>query len=269
MAGPRFFNLSGARIVVYHEVRGNVRAGVSAGVGKYSISECQFHEHLQELRSSGAQVSLLNEVWTPHRQDEGGATCVVLTFDDGRSTDYFIVYPLLAQAGLRAEFFVNTATVGTKGYVTWAQMREMARSGMSFQSHGHEHVDLSRLNGRTLERQLSESKKRLEDGLGEPVDFPAVPYGLYNKQVIQVAHEQGYRGVCTSWSWPASPRQPTINRIGLYRHTSRQEFSGLLAGHLAPYLKRIALALLCYIPRRAMLRVAPGVLGVRVLEGTA
>ena len=37
-------------------------------------------------------------------------------------------------AGARAEFFINTATIGQPGYLTWGQVAEMHRAGMSFQS---------------------------------------------------------------------------------------------------------------------------------------
>ena len=37
---------------------------------------------------------------------------VILTFDDGLVTDYEIAFPLLAEFGQRAVFFLNTATIG-------------------------------------------------------------------------------------------------------------------------------------------------------------
>ena len=55
------------------------------------------------------------------------------TFDDGRATDYEVAFPLLLAAGVRAEFFVNTATIERAGHLTWSQIMEMHRAGMSFQ----------------------------------------------------------------------------------------------------------------------------------------
>jgi peptidoglycan/xylan/chitin deacetylase (PgdA/CDA1 family) len=253
-------------VLLYHGLTAAAHDGaVPAGELKYWLLSSQLREHLAQLRQLGCHIERLGEAWAAGRNSIESP--VVLSFDDGRSSDYELVFPLLLEAGATAEFFVNTATLGTPGFLTWAQVREMHQAGMSFQSHGHDHVDLSRLAAPVLERQLGESRRRIEDWLGAPVEFLAMPYGLVSVPVLAAAREQGYRAVCTSRPWPARPGAPTIGRVAIYRHTPAREVRQIVERRPAPYLARAMRAGLLHVPRRILLRHQPGRLGVRVLEG--
>jgi len=159
---------------------------------------------------------------------------VVLTFDDGRATDYEVAFPLLLAAGARAEFFINTATIERAGYLTWSQIVEMHRGGMSFQSHAHDHVLLPGLPERLLRNELETSKRLIEDRVGRGVDFLAAPYGLLDRHVVGVAREVGYQAVCSSLSWPARPGGAIVNRVAVYRDTTAARFAGILGRQPSP-----------------------------------
>lgn len=261
--------LGGLPVFLYHGFSASSGVEIHPRKRKYWISEIQFRGHLEQIRRGGYHVVPLREAWS----DDGALLArnspLVLTFDDGWASDYQVVYPLLLDAGVRADFFVNTATIGEQGFLSWQQIVEMQRTGMSFQSHSHDHVDLVRLPARLLEQQLRDSKRGLEDRLGCSVDFLAVPYGLLNSRVVEVARQEGYRAVCTSWSWPAWPGVRTVNRVPIYRHTTSREFSQLLAGNPVFYLARVTRWALAYMPKRLLLRFRPDQLTVCVLEEQA
>jgi peptidoglycan/xylan/chitin deacetylase (PgdA/CDA1 family) len=54
------------------------------------------------------------------------ARAICITFDDGKASDYDIAFPVLMGLGMTGTFFVVTQRVGQPGYVTWAQLKEMA-----------------------------------------------------------------------------------------------------------------------------------------------
>jgi peptidoglycan/xylan/chitin deacetylase (PgdA/CDA1 family) len=189
-----------------------------------------------------------------------------LTFDDGNCSDYEIAFSLLLEAGYPAVFFINTATVGTKGFLNWQQVAEMQRAGMSFQSHGHDHLYLSRLPLREIERQLRLSRAILADRLGVDVQFLAVPYGDLSSEVLQVAKTTGYRSVCTSRSWPAQPGMSLTNRVAVYSLTGQRAYARLLARSLVSYSFRAGKDTTLSLTRRALRRFFGLHLGAAVLE---
>jgi peptidoglycan/xylan/chitin deacetylase (PgdA/CDA1 family) len=226
----------------------------------------QFREQLERMRRGRFRVARLREFAGSGDAPGAGESVVGLTFDDGRVSDYETAYPLLRELGWEADFFVNTATVGSKGFLSWSQIAEMHRGGMSIQSHGHDHVALVTLSPAELSRQLRESKARLEDRLGERVEYLAVPYGLVSRRVVRDALTAGYDAVCTSWSWPVQPGSKVLGRVVVHRDTALSTFDGLLARSVEPYARRAARSLVLELPRRMLVRVRPASLGVRVAE---
>src|SRR5437660_1920465 len=146
--------LGGLTVLVYHGLTACLEAEFPWREGKYWVSLLHFREQLRCIESEGYRATLLRELWNSADLVNPEDSTVCLTFDDGRLSDYCIAFPLLLQAGVRAEFFVNTASVGKQGFLAWRQIDEMQRAGMSFQSHGHDPVNLSALSLAALEVQV-------------------------------------------------------------------------------------------------------------------
>jgi peptidoglycan/xylan/chitin deacetylase (PgdA/CDA1 family) len=258
-------HLGGVPVLLYHGLTGGAETNISHREKKYWVSVAQFRDQLKQILQGGWQVALLRELWSSSGPLDHEKPCVALTFDDGRAGDHALSLPALLEAGVRADLFVNTNAIGKQGFLSWQQMAEMQRAGMSFQSHSHDHVDLSSLTQRALENQLRRSKWILEDRLGCCVDFLAVPYGLLNGLVVNMALEVGYRAVCNSSNWPSRPGSRIVSRVAVYGHTTLQDFRRLLAGDPLCYARRAARTALLYLPKRLLLRLRPNHLGVRVL----
>jgi peptidoglycan/xylan/chitin deacetylase (PgdA/CDA1 family) len=265
MNRPAVPGVRGVPIFMYHVLTDPSEPVGSDGGTKYRLPAAVFREHLALIKRHGFQSALVGRLWAQQDATEGHPA-VGLTFDDGDVSNYTLAYPTLVEAGARADFFVNTATVGRPGFLSWLQIAEMQRAGLSFQSHSHDHVVLVGLPAPALQRQLRDSKHLLEDRLGAPVDFLAAPYGLLNRSVVRAAREAGYRAVGTSWNWPARPGAKTMSRIAVYQTTTAVDFSQLLHGRPSILLRRMGRALLAHIPKRVMLRVRPSWLGVQVRE---
>ena len=252
--------LSGVTVFMYHGIAS--APGADQGEPRYWISADLFRRHLAEIRVSGHRTARLGEVWSGVSPDGHGRSPVVLTFDDGRASDYEVAYPRLLEAQARAEFFLNTDTIGRPGYLSWTQVAEMQRQGMSFQSHGDRHVVLLGLPLSVLDRELRRPKLVLEDRLGRPVDFLAAPYGLFDRRVVSVARTVGYHAVCTSRCWPARAGASTVNRVAVYPDTTSQRFAAFLDQCPLHHLPELARTALLHLPKRAALKFCPGLLGV-------
>ncbi len=262
------FHLGGIRILLYHGLTASAEAPVACREERFWSSTTQFRDQLRQVAERGLSIAPLREAWAGEKAERPARRLVVVSFDDGWGSDFSVALPLLLKAGVQAEFFVNTGSIGTAGFLTWPQIVEMHRMGMSFQSHSRDHVHLLGLSSPLLRRQLRESKRTLEDRLGSAVDFLSAPFGLLSRRIVETALQEGYRAVCTAWPWPARSGKRVLHRIAVTRATTPVDFSRLLDGHAAWYLKQLSWSGLKYGPRR-LLRYPPTPPPVEARSGAA
>lgn len=133
---------------------------------------------------------------------------VRLTFDDGNASDLAVAMPILKRAGLTAEFFVVTDRLEADSYLSEADVVALKVEGMAIGSHGTAHVPWTGLSRDALFEQVSGSLARLSDILAAPVREVAVPFGAYDRGVLDTlkacAVSRVYtsdRGVAVSGTW--------------------------------------------------------------------
>lgn len=245
LAPARFrLRLPGVPVFNYHGLAELVAVGIPQADQRYWLTPGQFGAHLANIREAGFRVAILDELKEGASDSAGKNRMVVVTFDDGLASDYEFALPMLAKFGMRGVFFVNIATVGQAGYLTWSQIADMHRAGMSIQSHGYHHLDLTVLPPQSLESELTQSKRSLEDHLGCPVEFLAAPHGLVSRRVVRTALANGYRAVCSTRCWPAKPQSRVLTRITLHRDITPDGFHAFLTGEVSGYARRLSRGLL-------------------------
>lgn len=239
---PRSFRprLPGVPIFNYHGLAESISDDIPLTARPFWLSPAEFRSHLAHIRENGFQAILLSEL----KEQAPESRKIALTFDDGLLTDYDVAFPLLVEFGMKATFFLNTSTVGNPGYLDWAKIRKMQFHGMSFQSHGGRHVDLTVLPTPALDAELLESKKFLEHHLERPVEFIAAPCGMLDRRVVDRALAAGYRAVCGTRCLPARSGSTVLTRITLHREIPLGEFHSLLTGEVWPYARRLSHGLL-------------------------
>ncbi|MEV6905612.1 polysaccharide deacetylase family protein [Amycolatopsis sp. NPDC051071] len=151
-----------------------------------------------------------NESWVTVEQLErvldsvAGREDVRLTFDDGNSSDVDIALPRLVERDLTAEFFPLAGRIGQRGFIDAAGLRRLVAAGMSIGSHGWEHRDWRRLDGRHVRRELEVAPKLLAELSGEPVRSYAPPFGAYDRRVLSRLRRSGATRVYTTEGGAAS-----------------------------------------------------------------
>lgn len=169
--------------LIYHQFAS------AAGPYSYSCATPLFKEHVRlaaRLQSSADPRFFVPEI----------------TFDDGHASQYSSALPVLEQHGTRAIFFVIASWVGCQPQtMNWNQLRELHALGHQVQSHSLTHPMLTHCPDAELQKELSGSRRKIEDQLGAPVDAISIPNGRWNKRVLQACIEAGYKRVFTSDSW--------------------------------------------------------------------
>jgi peptidoglycan/xylan/chitin deacetylase (PgdA/CDA1 family) len=135
-------------------------------------------------------VQILNEIATWHSAQ--------ISFDDGNASDTQIGLPALVERGLSAQFFLLAGRLGMPGSLTVADVRELAKCGMSIGTHGMSHRPWRGMDPATREAELIEARRRLEDAAGSPVTVAACPLGRYDRRLLSDLRRLGYQRVYTS-----------------------------------------------------------------------
>jgi peptidoglycan/xylan/chitin deacetylase (PgdA/CDA1 family) len=82
--------------------------------------------------------------------------------------------------------------------MTPAQLQDLAKSpGITVGSHTVRHRRLDTLPEAEARQELFDSKKNLEDILGQPVPLFSFPHGAFTDRVLSLARDAGYQTVYT------------------------------------------------------------------------
>lgn len=121
-----------------------------------------------------------------------------VTFDDGNISDYEIGFPTLVDHRRTGIFFILAGRVGQQGYLSAAQISEMAAAGMTIGTHGHGHVDWRRLDAAGRKLELVDARRKIEDIIGAPVTYASLPFGRFDRPLLQLLKSLNYERVFTS-----------------------------------------------------------------------
>lgn len=161
----------------------------------------------------------------------------MLTFDDGHSSDYEIVFPLLCEYGVSATFFLITDRVGEPGYLTWPQIEEMQRHGMCFGSHGRSHRRLTGLSKSEAKNEFVESKRSMEERLGTHVEAFSYPYGECSPTLHELGFAAGYRHLCTSAHGVVGAEERVIPRNSIHSGMGWERIEEVMSVRVATRLR--------------------------------
>ncbi|MGH9218119.1 MAG: polysaccharide deacetylase family protein, partial [Vicinamibacterales bacterium] len=121
----------------------------------------------------------------------------------------------------RLEWLVGNGFVGVPQTMSWEVLKQMRRDGFIIGSHTRTHVSLPMESTESAVDELSDSKRLLEQHLGEPIDHFAYPGGQFTPAVVEAIEQCGYRYAYTACSH-ADDRYPalTIERLLLWERSS-------------------------------------------------
>jgi len=112
---------------------------------------------------------------------------ISLTFDDGYDNEYTQALPLLQKYGFNSTQFIITGLINTPGYMTAAQVKNFSNAGSEMASHTVTHNNMLTETKAQYDKELSQSKTKLQTWIGKPVTDLAFPNGLYNQAIVNDA----------------------------------------------------------------------------------
>jgi peptidoglycan/xylan/chitin deacetylase (PgdA/CDA1 family) len=206
-----------------------------ANIYKFTIAEFALHLTSIKARHVKPAVSSFRAL---HEKD-----AFLLTFDDGGVGAIQWTADLIEAFGHIGHFFITTDYIGTPGFMSRAEIAELAHRGHIIGSHSCTHPALmSRCSASQLDREWRESVAKLSDILGVLVTVASIPGGSYSRVVASAAANAGIRVLFTSEPTSMISRLGECALIGRYsiqRGTSKETAAALADGDL---LRRLQLS---------------------------
>lgn len=188
-------------ILMYHQVgeplsRDHAFRGLTVKPGT-------FRQQMLFLKQCGYQ-GLSLEALSPYLQSRKSGKVFGLTFDDGFSNIHGLVLPLLCDLGFSATCFFVSGQIG--GSNVWdrslnipaydcmsqAQLREWSDQGQEVGAHTVDHVRLTQVDRHEAGRQITRSRRMLQDLSGQAVTSFAYPYGDVSPSIRDLVAEAGF-----------------------------------------------------------------------------
>jgi peptidoglycan/xylan/chitin deacetylase (PgdA/CDA1 family) len=216
---------STGRILCYHSV-GQRFMGVN------DVAPERFREQIRWALDQGYQFVPAAEI----ARTGGNPKHLAITFDDATSSVLSNALPILREFGVPATVFVVTSWADheeawqRESFLGWQGIDDLRAAGVEIGSHSVTHPDFSKLNESQAVFELQESRRALEQRVGEVDEF-AIPFGQsanWSSDMSRLAKDCGY----TTLYAQAETTKPvgTVPRTFVTRFDNKRIFQAALGG---------------------------------------
>jgi peptidoglycan/xylan/chitin deacetylase (PgdA/CDA1 family) len=123
---------------------------------------------------------------------------VLITFDDGNSSDIEIAAPILLSLGLTATILALVGRLDQPGSLSRLDLKTLSNMGMEIGNHGYDQVDWRTLDADGRNREFVIARDIISSITGKPVTSVGIPYGKYNRLILRELRSAGYTRLLTS-----------------------------------------------------------------------
>lgn len=155
---------------------------------------------------------------------------ILVTFDDGYDDNFTAAFPILKQNNQKAVVFMIISCIDKAGFLSAAQIKEMAQNGVCFQSHTMNHVELNKISYEEQVKEMKDSKNTLDSMLNQNTILLCYPVGRYNEDTIRALKEVGYNMAFTTKPGLSSKEQGVaeLKRVRINASTTIDEFKRII-----------------------------------------
>jgi peptidoglycan/xylan/chitin deacetylase (PgdA/CDA1 family) len=198
-------------ILLYHQV---AESGTAYGL---RVSPQMFETQMAWLASEGYRVVPLDDLLAARQRGYIAPKSVAITFDDGHRGVMLHAYPVLKRFGFHATLFLATGSMDGDEFpwtrplvgkdrdpdeyrpLRWAEVRALDRAVIGLGSHSVSHPHLAQLSADAMRREMTESRRRIEEETGVNVRWFSYPggiarYGDHSDETRRALVALGYAG---------------------------------------------------------------------------
>jgi peptidoglycan/xylan/chitin deacetylase (PgdA/CDA1 family) len=215
-------------VLMYHYIS-TPPADADPSLRTLAVTPEAFKAQLQWLKDNGYRTIAPDELFSGKPI---APKAVLLTFDDGYADAYTNALPILKGFGFQGAFFIITDFVDQNrpGYLTWAEIKQMAADGMTIGAHSRTHQAEAGRTDAWLREEIIGSMDAIEKNTGQRPRFFAYPYGRYDAEAVKIAREAKLTGAFTTINayWSPTTRHLEVPRLRVRGTTTVAEIASLM-----------------------------------------
>jgi len=171
--------------IMYHRFEENKYPSTNIRLEDFKSHINLIEKYKYKFISHNQFESLINE--------KGLEKKILLTIDDGFSSFYENAWPILKEKKIPFIIFINTETVGSRGYMNWKQIKEIFQFDfVHIGNHSHSHEYLVDWSDEKIEKDLKTSIKIFKEKLNHETKFFAYPFGEYKNSYKEIVKKLGF-----------------------------------------------------------------------------
>jgi peptidoglycan/xylan/chitin deacetylase (PgdA/CDA1 family) len=167
-------------ILCYHQIR-DYTPKDSKSAKVYIVPVANFREQIAMLHDSGYHAISPDQLLAYKTQGKAlPSRPVMITFDDGDSSQISNGMPEMDKAGYKGVFFVMTVVLNRPGYFSRQRVKDLAAQGHVIGCHTWDHHMVTKYTDPDWIKQVEKPRALLAELSGAPVRYFAYPFGLWN-----------------------------------------------------------------------------------------
>ncbi len=216
-------------IFIYHSVRPHIK-NEPKKQDDFDITPELLEREIVYLQNNGYTTITLDELANDLENGKLSPATkpVILTFDDGWRNQYKYAFPILKKYHATGVFYIYTNPIGKKHFLTWDQIKEMDKAGMTIADHTLSHPYFKNTPLDEIKKEVTESKAIIERELGKPVLHFASPFGYTNPQIMAIVKEAGYKTARTTYKGIYHTKDDLLKLRGILADDNFNDFVAVL-----------------------------------------
>jgi peptidoglycan/xylan/chitin deacetylase (PgdA/CDA1 family) len=187
-------------ILMYHVI---ANPPASAQLPELFVDPDTFERQMEWLKGNGYAAVTLNQLYDAwYKGARLPEKPVVLTFDDGYRGDYVYARRTLIKLHWPGDLNLLVGNIGEE--LSDAMIERLIDDGWELDAHTISHLDLTRMRGAQLTREVTGSREILKGRFHQPVNFFCYPAGKFNPTTVMAVRAAGYLGATTELPGEAS-----------------------------------------------------------------
>lgn len=245
-------------ILMYHSVCGEPETEKHPYFWVNTTPEI-FDAQMRFLKENNYQVITLEraiEIIYGQTVKDDHSKYVVITFDDGFRDFYVNAFPILQKYGFTATVFLpikyitdHSQKMDGKEHLSWDEVAELSRQGITFGSHTVSHPKLRALDRDAIKFEIEYSKQVIDSKMGASIDSFSYPFAFPEEDkeltsyLITTLADCGYKFGVSTRIGRASAKDPIffLKRLPVNSRDDRAFFKAKLEGGY-DWLYRVQLA---------------------------